>query len=267
MKLQSRFVLLLMLVSAVVFGVLAPLPTGASLAAEISAEQVIARVDALMESPSVEMIAEMVVRDQNKEQISRMRILSKKDKNNKERLLIHYLSPARDKGTGFLMLGDINNMWMYLPKVEKVVRIAGSMVKNSMMGSDFSYEDLMDPTKFAEDYMTKLVGTEKQDGVDTYFLEANAKTGKAPYRKVKIWVRQDSLTPARYEYYRGSGVLQKVAISSDLKTMGGRLIPTRITFKDLAIKNHETSLILLEVKFDAEIPDNIFNLNYLEKEM
>lgn len=70
-----------------------------------------------------------------------------------KRSFAEFSSPPRDKGTKFLKIGD--NMWMYMPSVEKVIKIAGHMLRQSMMGSDFSYEDILEARKLLEKYKNR----------------------------------------------------------------------------------------------------------------
>ncbi|HEX3046997.1 MAG TPA: outer membrane lipoprotein-sorting protein, partial [Bacillota bacterium] len=98
-----------------------------------------------------------------------------------------------------------------------------------------------------------------------YVLDLKAKKGSAHYRQLKLWIRQDNFIPAKEEFYSGSGKLVKVSTQTEIKTMSGRLIPTKITFEDLEQKGHQTILTLKNVKFNADLPDSYFDKLYLEK--
>ncbi|MCL5019921.1 MAG: outer membrane lipoprotein-sorting protein, partial [Patescibacteria group bacterium] len=89
-----------------------------------------------------------------------------------KRSFAEFNSPPRDKGTKFLKIED--NMWMYMPSVEKVIKIAGHMLRQSMMGSDFSYEDILEARKLLEKYNPILQKKEQFDGRDCYVLELTA---------------------------------------------------------------------------------------------
>ena len=126
------------LIRCLAWVILAMVPAGI-MAADLTGDEILKKVDGVFEAQSTIMEATMTTVDvKGVSKSSQMVIYVKKDASGKNRTLIHYLSPAVDKGTKFLSLGNVNQMWMYLPKVEKTIRIAGSMVKQSMMKSDFS---------------------------------------------------------------------------------------------------------------------------------
>ena len=206
---MKRFIFLATLV---ILGVLA---SGASLAG-LTGDEILAKVDTVFEADSSKMETTMTtIGAKGVEKSSQMLVYVKKDPaGGKNRTLIRYLSPA-DKGVGFLSLGSVDQIWMYLPKVEKLVRIAGSMVKQSMMNSDFSYEDLMDRSNFRDYYGAQLLGNESIEGENCFILELKAKKGSAHYRLIKLWVRETNFIPAKEEFYSGSGKLTKVATQTE----------------------------------------------------
>jgi outer membrane lipoprotein-sorting protein len=232
----------------------------------LSGEEILVKVDNVMEAQSTIMEATMTtINSGGSQKSSQMTIYVKKDVMGKNRTLIQYLSPAVDKGTKFLSLGSVDKIWMYLPKVEKTIRIAGSMVKQSMMNSDFSYEDLMDRSNFNDYYSAQVVGNEAVNGENCYVLDLKAKKGSAHYRRLKLWVRQDNFIPAKEEFYSGGGKVTKTSTQTNITTMDGRLVPTKIVFQDLGQKDHQTILSIQSLKFTADIPERYFSMQYLEK--
>lgn len=152
-------------------------------AADMTGEEILNKVDGILDSPATIMEAAMTtINAKGAEKSSQMRVYTKKNATGKTLTLIEYLAPAVDKGSKFLSLGDVNQMWMYLPKVEKSVRIAGSMVKQSMMNSDFSYEDLMNRSNFNDYYSAEVLGNETIEGESCFILDLKAKKGSAHYR-------------------------------------------------------------------------------------
>jgi len=59
-----------------------------------------------------------------------------------DRSFTEFLSPPRERGTKMLKLGD--NLWTYSPATDRIIRISGHMLRQSVMGSDLSYEDMME---------------------------------------------------------------------------------------------------------------------------
>lgn len=253
------------LVKLMVLMVVVAIPVGL-MGAGLTGDEILVKVDGILEAQSTIMEATMTTVDvKGVSKSSQMIIYVKKDANGNTRTLIHYLSPAIDKGTKFLSFGNVNQMWMYLPKVEKTIRIAGSMVKQSMMNSDFSYQDLMDRSNFSDYYKAQVLGNEAINGENCYVLELKAKKGSAQYRQLKLWVRQDNFIPAKEEFYSGGGKLTKVSTQTEVTTMDDRQVPTKITFQDLDQKGHQTVLTIKNMRFKTDIPERYFSMQYLEK--
>jgi outer membrane lipoprotein-sorting protein len=234
--------------------------------AGLTGDEILTKVDGVFEAQSTIMEAVMTTVDsKGVQKSSQMIIYVKKDHAGNNRTLIQYLSPAVDKGTKFLSLGNVNQMWMYLPTIEKTIRIAGSMITQSMMNSDFSYEDLMNRSNFSDYYSAQIQGNETINNDNCYVLELKAKKGSAHYRRLKLWVRRDNFIPAQEEFYSGSGKLVKISTQTEIATMDDRLVPMKITFQDLDQKGHQTILNIKNLQFKADIPEQYFSMQYLEK--
>lgn len=258
MKKTLRMAILFLLEMSVLVG---------TASAELTATEILKKVDAILDSSATVLEATMTTVNSRKTQKSSdMLIYVKEDASGEARTLIQYLSPASDKGTKFLSLGSVDKMWMYLPQVEKMVRIAGSMVKQSMMSSDFSYEDLMDRAELEDDYTPQIIGDETIDGETCYVMMLKAKRGNANYRQMKLYVQKNNFIPVKQEFFSGSGKLIKTSTQTHPAVFDGRTIPTKIAFKDLkSKKEQQTILTIKNAKFNADIPEKYFTMQYLEK--
>jgi outer membrane lipoprotein-sorting protein len=167
-----------------------------------------------------------------------------------------YLSPARDQGTKMLKLED--QLWIYSPSTDRIIQISGHMLRQSVMGSDLSYEDMMDDRKLTEIYTAKVSGNETIDGRNAYVLELTAKVTDAAYQIQKIWVDSERFVPLKQEMYAKSGQLLKRSTLSDVKHIQGRWFPTTVIYKDMLKDGSGTEFRMTDVKFDQEIPDYIF---------
>lgn len=237
--------------------------------AEMSGDDILAKSDAIFESPSAIMDVTMATTNADNTTVSsQMLVYSKKDvvgKTGKKRTLIKYISPPEDRGTLFLSLGGADQIWMYLPKIQKTVQISGAMLKQSMMNTDFSYEDLMDRSKLSDGYSAQLIGIENVDNTDCYIMDLRAKKGSAHYRQIKLWVSRDRFVPLKEEFYAGGGNLIKTARQTNIVKIHGRWVPTTIIFQDLAQKSHQTVLTMTQIRFMAPISEQYFNVDYLAK--
>jgi len=167
-----------------------------------------------------------------------------------------YLSPAREKGTKMLKLE--NQLWIYSPSTDRTIQISGHMLRQSVMGSDLSYEDMMDDRKLTDVYNANLIGKEEIVGAESFILELIAKVEDAAYYKRKIWVDTKHYVPLKEELYAKSGQLLKRTDLSDIKQIQGRWFPTKMIYKDMLKQGDGTEFIVLSIKFNEEIPDYIF---------
>jgi outer membrane lipoprotein-sorting protein len=181
----------------------------------------------------------------------------------KELAYMEFTSPARDKDTRFLKIGS--EMWIYLPSVEKATKIAGHMLRQSMMGSDFSYDDVAENERLLDLYEAELVGVDSIDGRECYVLELTAKVEEVTYYSRKVWVTKKSSVPIRAEVYAKSGKLMKEITVSEFQKIGEYNYPTRIKMVNKLRKDTYTELVLEEVELDITIPSKIFTKSYLER--
>lgn len=171
--------------------------------------------------------------------------------------------PVRDEGTKMLKLD--NQLWIYSPSTDRIIQIAGHMLRQSVMGSDLSYEDLMEDKKLTDNYNAVVTGSEEIDGKSCWVLELNAFTTGVAYQKLKIWVDRERFTPLRQEMYAKSGALLKRTELSDVRKIGSRWYPMKIVFKDMLREGKGTEFITEEIEFNAKIPDYIFSKGSLKK--
>jgi len=174
-----------------------------------------------------------------------------------------YLAPAREKGTKMLKLED--RLWMYSPSTDRIIHISGHMLRQSVMGSDLSYEDMMEDPKLTHHYDAVVTGTETIDGQKCWTLILTANTKDIAYYKRKIWVDQSRDIPLKEELYAKSGKLLKKAELKDVTRTQGRWFPKRIIFKDMLKKGKGTEFIIGAIQFDQEIPEHIFSKAALRK--
>ncbi len=174
-----------------------------------------------------------------------------------------YLSPAREQGTKMLKLED--KLWIYSPSTDRIIQISGHMLRQSVMGSDLSYEDMLDDRKLTEIYTAKVTGKEIIDGRDTYVMELVARVDDAAYYSQKIWVDTERFVPLKQELFAKSGQLLKRTTMSDVKQVQGRWFPMTIIYKDMLKEGSGTEFRMTSVKFDQEIPEYLFSKASLKK--
>ncbi len=174
-----------------------------------------------------------------------------------EKSFIEFLSPARDRGMKMLKIGKI--LKIYFPSAERVMRLSGHMLRQSMMGSDFSYEDMTETAEELEkEYDVKLLAEEVFAGVQCYVLELKSKIENKTYFFIKIWVDKEKFIGLKVEFYAKSGKLLKVLTVEDIKSFKNRYYPTKITMEDKLRKNSKTEMMITRIEFDIPIPSGTF---------
>jgi len=168
-----------------------------------------------------------------------------------------YLTPPREKGTKMLKLGD--ELWIYSPDTDRTIKIAGHMLRQSMMGSDVSYEDYMEDPKLSNIYDAKLTGNEIIDGRPSYILELTAKEKGLAYHSRKLWVDKERFLPLREDRYAKSGKLLKTYVINEVFLVQNRWYPKRAVFKDALAEGEGTEMIVNSIEFNVKIPDHIFS--------
>ena len=174
-----------------------------------------------------------------------------------------YLSPEREKGTKMLKLDD--KLWIYSPSSDRTIQISGHMLKQSVMGSDLSYEDMMDERKLTDIYTAVVTGSDTIDGRKTWVIDLTAKVTDATYEKQKIWVDQEKYVPLRQDMMAKSGkVLKRVSLSKVVK-VSGRWYPKKMNYKDMLKQGKGTDFEVVSIEFNPKIAAHIFTKASLKK--
>jgi outer membrane lipoprotein-sorting protein len=176
---------------------------------------------------------------------------------------IEYVAPTREKGTRMLKLGG--ELWIFMPTVDKVQKISGHMLRQGMMGSDLSYEDLMTSRATRLAYQAQVVGEEPVDGRPCWKLELVAKDDSVAYPRRTTWVDQETFVPLKQELFALSGMLLKTWTMSDVKAIEGRRFPMRMVIQDMVRKESVTRIEFKELHFGVSLEKETFSLRWLER--
>ena len=175
-----------------------------------------------------------------------------------------YLSPPREKGTKMLKLGD--KLWTYSPQTDRVIQISGHMLRQSVMGSDMSYNDMMEDRPLEELYKATLEGSVDIDGRDHWIMFLEARVTGLSYPKRRAWIDKEYLLPVKEELYAKSGKLLKTSTMSGVRKVQGRWFPSQFIYKDELKRNSKgTEWVIDEIAFDVDIPDSRFSKALLRK--
>ncbi len=174
-----------------------------------------------------------------------------------------YLSPPRDAGTKMLKLED--KLWIYNPASDRTIQISGHMLRQSMMGSDLSYEDMMEENELIKIYNAEVTGEEIVIERDCWIVLLTAKEENAAYQTKKVWIDKQRFLPLREERFGKSGKLLKTTEINEVFQIGKRWYPKNMVFKDVLKKGKGTEFIIDSIEFDVEIPESRFSKAALRK--
>lgn len=172
--------------------------------------------------------------------------------------LVYVVSPAKDKGTVSLKIG--NEMWNWLPSIERSIKVSPSMMMQSWMGSDFTNDDLIRQSSVVDDYDHVLLGEETLQGIACYKVELTPKP-EAPvvWGKIITWITKDEFNQLKAEYYDEDDMLVNVMTGYDLKTIDGRLLPTRWEMVPAGEPGNKTVMTYKNIDFDINVDDSFFS--------
>ncbi|MCP4221551.1 MAG: outer membrane lipoprotein-sorting protein [bacterium] len=235
----------------ILFALLLPI----TLLAELSGDEIVRRVDDKMDRTGALIKTEMKVFRKNKlRKTYRMMMKSI----GTERVLVEFFHPPRNKGEKFLKVEK--SMWIYRPKINKVIRLSG---RSTFSGSDFSNTDVLS-VRLDLDYNARILGIEHYGGEEAYKLELLAKSEEVTYAKIIYWVRKKDLVPLKREFYTISGHLLKTL---HLKTRTGIFdtMPDTFVMTNILEKNKKSVMQFLTYKDNQNFPASIFRKNALKK--
>jgi outer membrane lipoprotein-sorting protein len=179
-------------------------------------------------------------------------------------VLVEYLAPPREKGKKMLKLGD--HLWNYIPEpTDRIITISGHLLRQSVMGSDLSYEDITENHKLRDKYEATVVGRDSLDGRDCWVLELQARTDKLAYHSRKVWVDVERWLPLREERYAKSGKLLKTTRITEATKLGDRWYPKQMVFKDELSRGEGTEYLVDSVDLETDVPGYLLTKAALRK--
>ena len=227
---------------------------------ELSAEKLVDAIDSNLNAKSRVLKSTMIVHGRRTSRT----IVSKSWVKGINQAYTEYLAPPREAGTKMLKSGD--KLWTYSPQTDRVIQISGHMLRQSVMGSDMSYTDMMEDRPLVDLYNATIEGSEIIDGREHWILFLEAKITGLSYPKRRLWIDNEYLLPMKEELYAKSGKLLKTTSMDGVKKIQGRWFPSRFNYKDELKRNSKgTEWLIEDVVFDTEIPEARFEKAILRK--
>jgi outer membrane lipoprotein-sorting protein len=173
--------------------------------------------------------------------------------------LIEFTS-RQERGQKILRTDE--ELYLFFPDAAEVIRLQGA-VRDSVLGSDFSYEDMTGEGGILDSYEAELLGTESVDGNECYKIELDAKSRSVPYPKEIMWVDTEQYVYRQVHKFSLSGKLLKEMRITEFTEQQGKTIPVRFVMKDTMKENSSTEFVIEELELGIDIPDGTFSLQEL----
>lgn len=171
--------------------------------------------------------------------------------------LILITAPARDQGTTFLKRE--NEIWNYVPNIDRTIKMPPSMMSQSWMGSDFTNDDLVRESSTAEDYEHRILREEEYNGREAWVLELIPKPDTPiVWGKVLIWVDKEHYIQLRVENYDQRDELANTIEFSDIGEMGGRIFPAKMALTPADKPEQRTIMEYENLEFDVDVSESFF---------
>lgn len=240
---------------------LALLPHVQPVVAQESAREIVDRVDRLLRGNSSRGTVRMDIVTEHWSRSMEMRIWSL----GTEYALIRVTAPQKDAGTATLKAG--NDIWNYLPRVDRTIKLPPSLMSASWMGSHFTNDDLVKESRIIDDYDIEIAFEGVRDGVEVWEFELTPKPEAAVvWGRIVEQVRKRDLMPLWARYYDDRGVLARSLRFEEFRTLGGRLVPARMVVEPTDKPGESTVITYADLEFDVPIDASFFSLRRLQRE-
>jgi len=231
---------------------------GAATAAAPEAAQLLRRFDGMYESAGTVARLELTVTRPEKTRTLRLRTWSR----GRERALVVVEAPPRDAGIATLKVDD--NLWNYLPKISRTIRVPPSMMMGSWMGSDVTNDDLVRETSLEHDYTAGPVRPSADP--PGWLVRLEARPGvPGRWEAVEVVFGPDGDLPVAARYFDRRGQLARTMTLGEVQQIGGRRVPTHLTIAPEREPGHRTELRYLHIEFGVDLDDGVFSLAELER--
>ncbi len=179
-----------------------------------------------------------------------------------EKSFITFTNPE-DRGVKYLKIE--NELWIYFPDADDIMKISGHMLRRGMMGSDISYEDMLESSEFEKkyDYVRKDDAT--VDGMACFVIDCTAKVPDSTYARQVLYVQKNNYVPVKAEMYAKGGRLLKKMTMEDIRMVAGRAVPMTMTIRDMRKKDSLTVVSFSKILFDVPMPAGVFTRQNLRR--
>jgi len=260
---MKRSVLRWTLVALLAWSLAGPPPAGRAAAIlatdRPTVEELLRKVDDLLRGSSSRGTMTMRIQSSRWRRELSMKVQSK----GTDRTLIQILSPPKERGTATLKVGK--NIWHYLPKVDRTIKVPASMMSGAWMGSHFTNDDLVRESRLEDDYDCRFDAM--PEDADGHYEIACIPHADAPvvWGRVEVGIRASDELVDEVRFLDERGDLKRTMLYEDIGDLGGKRLPRRIKVIPADKPGEYTEISYAEMEFDVEIPDSTFSLQALRR--
>ena len=235
-------------------------PTFAQDDPRVRAREILRKVDDMWRGTSSHSILSMQVKTAHYTRNMRMEGWSK----GKEMTLVKVLSPLKEKGTATLK--SENNIYTYLPKTDRTIRLTSGMMMGSWMGSHFTNDDLVKESRMEEDYDPTVTFEGKRDNQDIIEFTLIPKPDAAVvWGKLVLIVLAEDYIPVIEYYYDEDMNIARTMTFSDIKPLGGRRLPAVMHVIPADKPDEFTKLVYETLELNINLKDSFFSISKLRR--
>lgn len=225
----------------------------------LSANEILKKIDDNLIFNTIKSLAKMTIEIGETKIVKEFILYGKKQG---DKFFIEFINPE-DKGVKYLKIK--NELWIYFPDADDIMKISGHMLRQGMMGSDLSYEDLLSDEELRSKYESTILGDTIYESDKCYILQLTAINEDVTYYSERLIVSKEKFIPLEIELLTKSGRIIKKIKEDGIMNFNGRYFPTIIKITDLRKKNSVTTIEYKEIYFDIHIKDEIFTKQNLKR--
>lgn len=234
-----------------------PAPGAAAAPPPPEVDALLARIDDLYRSKSSIARIEIAVVSPRTTRTLRLKAWTRGE----EDVLVVVEAPAREAGTATLRVGQ--NLWNWLPRIARTIRVPPSMMLGSWMGTDFTNDDLVKESSLRKDFAARV--ERRSEDPPGWWLVLEVKPGiVGRWARIEMLVSDERL-PVEERHFDRKGRLARTMKFDEVKVLGGRRLPVHMTLTPADVEGQRTEMRYLELQFDVKVADDTFSLSRLEQ--
>ncbi len=222
----------------------------------ISAEEIIQKLEENQVHETSRSEGKMSISDRFGEKVTTFKSWAEGE----EKTLIEFTS-RQERGQKILRTDD--EIYLYFPDAAEVIRLQGAALRDSVLGSDMSYEDMTGGKGLLDSYDATLLGTESVDGEECYKVELKAKGRGVAYPREILWIDSEMFVTRRVHMFSLSEKLLKEMRMEEYRSLKGKTFPVHFIIEDKMKRNSSTEFVIESIEIGVDIPASRFSLEEL----